>query len=200
MDFGALFGGYHADMTRTIAFGEPASELKKIHDVVRQAQQAGIDAVAEGVTGAEVDAAARGSSRRRLRTTGSPTGSVTASVSTSTRAEARSRVRRARCPRAVVTVEPGVYVPRLGWRAHRGHGRGDARRVPRARQRVAELIELGRTDRTRRHRELNVVERFHERLQERHDPGARRGVVPDHRVPACEAGQGRRLRAHEAGT
>ena len=48
MDFGALFGGYHADMTRTVAFGEPASELKKIHDIVRQAQQAGIDAVAGG--------------------------------------------------------------------------------------------------------------------------------------------------------
>ena len=38
MDFGALFGGYHADMTRTVGFGEPASELKKIHDIVRQAQ------------------------------------------------------------------------------------------------------------------------------------------------------------------
>ena len=25
MDFRALFGGYHADMTRTVAFGEPSS-------------------------------------------------------------------------------------------------------------------------------------------------------------------------------
>jgi Xaa-Pro aminopeptidase len=60
LDFGALSRGYHADMTRTIAFGQPATELRKVHDVVREAQQAGIDAIRAGVTGAEVDAAARG--------------------------------------------------------------------------------------------------------------------------------------------
>ena len=38
MDFGALWGGYHADMTRTVAFGEIASELKRIYQVVREAQ------------------------------------------------------------------------------------------------------------------------------------------------------------------
>ncbi|MBI3648193.1 MAG: aminopeptidase P family protein [Actinobacteria bacterium] len=59
LDFGALWGGYHADMTRTIAFGQPPAELRKVHDVVREAQQAGIDAVRAGVTGAEVDRAAR---------------------------------------------------------------------------------------------------------------------------------------------
>jgi len=59
LDLGALVEGYHADMTRTIAFGQPASELRKIHDVVRQAQQAAIDAVRPGVTGIQVDAAAR---------------------------------------------------------------------------------------------------------------------------------------------
>jgi Xaa-Pro aminopeptidase len=59
LDLGALVEGYHADMTRTIAFGQPASELRKIHDVVRQAQEAAIDAVRPGATGVEVDAAAR---------------------------------------------------------------------------------------------------------------------------------------------
>ena len=53
MDFGGMVGGYHADMTRTIAFGEPPPELRKIHDVVRQAQQAAIDAVRAGMTGVE---------------------------------------------------------------------------------------------------------------------------------------------------
>jgi Xaa-Pro aminopeptidase len=60
LDYGALWGGYHADMTRTIAFGRPPDELRAIHDIVRAAQQAGIDAVRAGVTGAEVDAASRG--------------------------------------------------------------------------------------------------------------------------------------------
>lgn len=59
MDLGALVEGYHADMTRTIAFGQPTAELRKIHDVVRQAQQAAIDAVRPGMSGIEVDAAAR---------------------------------------------------------------------------------------------------------------------------------------------
>ena len=59
VDFGALYGGYHADMTRTVAFGEPATELKKVHDVVKQAQQAGVDAIRAGISGADVDAAAR---------------------------------------------------------------------------------------------------------------------------------------------
>jgi Xaa-Pro aminopeptidase len=59
LDVGALVEGYHADMTRTIAFGQPAAQLQKVHDIVRQAQQAAIDVVRAGVTGVEVDAAAR---------------------------------------------------------------------------------------------------------------------------------------------
>jgi Xaa-Pro aminopeptidase len=59
LDFGALWDGYHADMTRTIAFGSPPPELRKIHDLVREAQQAAIDAVHEGVVASEVDRAAR---------------------------------------------------------------------------------------------------------------------------------------------
>jgi Xaa-Pro aminopeptidase len=59
LDIGALVDGYHADMTRTIAFGQPTAELQKVHDIVRQAQQAAIDVVRAGMTGVEVDAAAR---------------------------------------------------------------------------------------------------------------------------------------------
>jgi Xaa-Pro aminopeptidase len=59
MDLGALVEGYHADMTRTIAFGQAAAELRKVHDVVRQAQQAAIDAARPGMTGIELDGVAR---------------------------------------------------------------------------------------------------------------------------------------------
>jgi Xaa-Pro dipeptidase len=59
MDFGGLVDGYHADMTRTVAFGEPPARLRDVHELVRTAQQAGIDAVRVGATGAEVDVAAR---------------------------------------------------------------------------------------------------------------------------------------------
>jgi Xaa-Pro aminopeptidase len=46
-------------MTRTIAFGQAAAELRKVHDVVRQAQQAAIDAARPGMTGIELDRVAR---------------------------------------------------------------------------------------------------------------------------------------------
>jgi Xaa-Pro dipeptidase len=116
MDFGALYGGYHADMTRTIAFGEPASELKKIHDVVRQAQQAGIDAVREGVTGADVDAAARGVIEAAGYGDAFSHGlghGVGLDIHEGPRL-GREYVEHALPARSVVTVEPGIYVASLG--------------------------------------------------------------------------------------
>ena len=59
MDFGAIYGGYCADMTRTVAVGYATEEMKKIYDTVLQAQLAGIGVSRAGVTGREVDAAAR---------------------------------------------------------------------------------------------------------------------------------------------
>jgi len=59
MDFGAVAGGYHADMTRTVAFGEPSAKAREIYEVVRAAQQAGIDGVRAGVRGRDPDEAAR---------------------------------------------------------------------------------------------------------------------------------------------
>ena len=59
LDFGALADGYHSDITRTVAFGEPDPRLREIRDLVAAAQRAGIDAVRAGVSTTEVDAAAR---------------------------------------------------------------------------------------------------------------------------------------------
>jgi Xaa-Pro aminopeptidase len=59
LDFGALADGYHSDMTRTVAFGDPDPRLREIRDVVAAANGAGIDAVRPGASTVEVDAAAR---------------------------------------------------------------------------------------------------------------------------------------------
>jgi Xaa-Pro aminopeptidase len=59
MDFGALYGGYHADMTRTVAVGEPAGWQRDIYDLVAEAQRAGIEALEPGADVGDVDAAAR---------------------------------------------------------------------------------------------------------------------------------------------
>ncbi|MFB6137419.1 MAG: M24 family metallopeptidase [Halobacteriaceae archaeon] len=49
--------GYHADMTRTFVVGEPTPAAREFYEVTREAQRAGLDAVAPGVTGDAVDAA-----------------------------------------------------------------------------------------------------------------------------------------------
>jgi Xaa-Pro aminopeptidase len=59
MDFGALYGGYHADMTRTVALGEPAGWQREIYELVAAAQRSGIEAAHPGADVADVDAAAR---------------------------------------------------------------------------------------------------------------------------------------------
>lgn len=59
MDFGCTVEGYCSDMTRTVAVGHVTEEMQKVYDIVLQAQLAGIAAAKAGVTGQEVDMAAR---------------------------------------------------------------------------------------------------------------------------------------------
>lgn len=59
MDFGAVYKGYHSDMTRTVAVGFATDEMKKVYDTVLKANLAAIEKVAEGVKISEVDLAAR---------------------------------------------------------------------------------------------------------------------------------------------
>jgi Xaa-Pro aminopeptidase len=115
MDFGALWGGYHSDFTRTVAFGEIAAELKRIYEVVRLAQAAGVDAVRAGAVGGDVDAASRkvvedaGYGERFSHGLGHGVG---------LEIHEGPGLRRAGTDElpagAVVTVEPGVYIPSLG--------------------------------------------------------------------------------------
>jgi Xaa-Pro aminopeptidase len=115
IDFGALVDGYHSDMTRTIAVGEPSSVHVRMLEVVLVAQRAGVDAVAPGVPCAAVDAACRaviddaGWGDAFLHGTGHGVGldiheaPRVASTSDATLAAGN-----------VVTVEPGVYLPDHG--------------------------------------------------------------------------------------
>lgn len=59
IDFGCVVDGYCSDTTRTFAVGQPTEEMRKVYDTVLQAQLAGIAAAKAGVTGKEIDAAAR---------------------------------------------------------------------------------------------------------------------------------------------
>ncbi len=59
MDFGLTLNDYSSDITRTIAVGEPSSEMKRVYDTVKAANAAGRAAVKPDVTCASVDQAAR---------------------------------------------------------------------------------------------------------------------------------------------
>jgi Xaa-Pro dipeptidase len=115
LDFGALYRGYHSDMTRTVAFGEPGEEIREIHALVRAAQQAGIDAVRAGVLGDVPDAAARkviadaGRGEAFRHSLGHGVGLEIHEGPT-----LRSKGEDELPVGAIVTVEPGVYVPGLG--------------------------------------------------------------------------------------
>lgn len=60
IDFGAVFDDYHADCTRTfVVAADPEPWQREVHDVVRAAQRAGLDALAPGRVGGDIDEAAR---------------------------------------------------------------------------------------------------------------------------------------------
>lgn len=59
MDFGCTVEGYCSDMTRTVAVGQATDEMRRVYDIVLRAQSAGIAAARAGVSGKNIDAAAR---------------------------------------------------------------------------------------------------------------------------------------------
>lgn len=59
MDFGTVVGGYHSDMTRTVALGFATDEMKNVYETVKNAQSACINGLRAGLTGIEGDAFAR---------------------------------------------------------------------------------------------------------------------------------------------
>ncbi|MCD2256204.1 M24 family metallopeptidase [Agrilactobacillus fermenti] len=59
LDYGCFYKGYTSDITRTVALGTVDPELEKIYNIVLTANKAVLDMVKPGVTGAEIDAAAR---------------------------------------------------------------------------------------------------------------------------------------------
>lgn len=59
MDFGCIYKGYCSDMTRTIVVGKAENKQREIYNTVLRAQDAALSIIREGLTGREVDQAAR---------------------------------------------------------------------------------------------------------------------------------------------
>ncbi len=59
LDFGGRVGGYCSDVTRTVSVGEAPAEVREVHAIVREAQEAAFRAFRPGVPAQEVDRTAR---------------------------------------------------------------------------------------------------------------------------------------------
>lgn len=115
MDFGARYGGYCSDMTRTVVLGKADDKMKEIYDTVLGAQLAGVAAVADGVPCSGVDAAARDYIKERgygqyfTHSTGHSLGlEIHESPSCSPKSEAVLKTG------MLMTVEPGIYIEGYG--------------------------------------------------------------------------------------
>ncbi|GAA3505828.1 aminopeptidase P family protein [Streptomyces prasinosporus] len=112
LDFGGLKDGYGSDTSRTVHVGEPTDEERRVHDLVREAQEAGFRAVRPGVACQEVDRAARaviadaGYGERFIHRTGHGIGVTTHEPPYMIEGEEQPLV-----PGMCFSVEPGVYLP-----------------------------------------------------------------------------------------
>ena len=112
MDFGCKVEGYCSDMTRTVALGQPTEEMEEVYNAVLAAQKAGINAARAGVTGQEIDAAAR----KVLQEAGygayfSHSFGHSLGVDIHEAPSASSKETRPMPAGAVISAEPGVYLP-----------------------------------------------------------------------------------------
>lgn len=55
MDFGAVYKGYHSDITRTVCVGRASEKQRHIYNVVLRAQLLGVESVRPGVSGKKAD-------------------------------------------------------------------------------------------------------------------------------------------------
>jgi len=115
IDVGALVDGYHSDMTRTYLIGEVDPLLRRMHDVVRESQLAGLAAVRAGVSAGDVDKTCRdiivdaGMGSEFIHSTGHGVG-----LQIHEQPWVRTAMPEPLQVGEVVTVEPGVYREGLG--------------------------------------------------------------------------------------
>lgn len=112
LDFGAVWGGYHSDMTRTLAVARCGAQEREIYALVLAAQEAALGVLRAGISCREADAAARdvidaaGYGAYFGHGTGHGVGlEIHEEPTLNPRGDGVLR------PGNVVTVEPGVYLP-----------------------------------------------------------------------------------------
>ena len=112
IDFGAMYKGYHGDVTRTVCLGKADDKQREIYAIVLKAQELALAGIRPGVTGKEVDAIARDYivSKGYGDCFGHGLGH---GLSLDVHAEPRlsPNYEKELLVNQVVTVEPGIYIP-----------------------------------------------------------------------------------------
>ncbi|MCL2077427.1 MAG: aminopeptidase P family protein [Oscillospiraceae bacterium] len=112
LDFGAVYKGYRADMTRTIAFGCVSDEMKRVYSAVLGANSDALKALRPDISGKLADNVARstleawGYDKHFSHGLGHGVG-IEIHEAPTLSAKSDSTLREG----MVVTVEPGVYIP-----------------------------------------------------------------------------------------
>lgn len=115
-DIGARYKGYLSDITRTVSVGRPPDTLRRVYDIVLEANLAGLAAFAPGVSGPAVDKAARdvieraGYGEQYTHGLSHGVGIEIHEAPASTGAAAVAAYE----PGMVCTAEPGIYLDGLG--------------------------------------------------------------------------------------
>ncbi len=115
LDFGALYDGYHADMTRTVVIGEATDRHREIYHLVLESNTAGIAAARAGMTGAELDKVCRdiiskaGYGKQFSHSTGHGVG-----LEVHTYPRVSETNTKPLLENYVVTIEPGIYIGGFG--------------------------------------------------------------------------------------
>lgn len=111
-DIGAVYDGYHSDMTRTVAVGSVSDKQKEIYDIVLKANLKALEVSAPGIKASKVDNAARsvienaGYADFFGHSTGHGVGlDVHENPNVSPMSETLL------CSGMVITIEPGIYLP-----------------------------------------------------------------------------------------
>ena len=116
MDFGAIYGGYCSDMTRTIFVGKASENQQKLYNAVLNAQLYGLEVIKVGKGGKEIDSAVR----TKLEQAGLGE-YFTHSLGHSLGIEIHEEPRLSKLSTCeslqenmLVTDEPGIYIPKVG--------------------------------------------------------------------------------------
>lgn len=111
MDFGALFDGYHSDMTRTVSIGKADEEMKKLYNTVLNAQLSALEMLKAGVKGADADKVARDIIYVDYKGYFGHSLGHGVGLEIHERPNLSPMSEKILVPGNIVTVEPGIYIP-----------------------------------------------------------------------------------------